>query len=76
MDDSVRVWQETARRRFSKPYPLLIDELLSLADAWGTHYASMTGASRDITALSASMKIHAMTMYTQLAQLHHRLESQ
>lgn len=76
MDESFRLWQETARRRFSKPYPMLIDELLSLADAWGTHYASMTGASRDITALSASMKIHAMTMYTQLAQLHHHLESQ
>lgn len=76
LDDQFRLWEDTARRRFSRPYPLLIDELLSLADAWGAHYASMTGASDNITALSASMKIHAMTMYTRLAQLHNRLESQ
>ena len=76
INEQFALWNKTARQRFTKPYPLLIEELLSLAEAWDTHYASMTGASRDITALSASMKIHAMTMYTQLAQLHQRLESQ
>lgn len=74
MDEQMRLWRQTARQRFGKPYPAMIDGQLAIADSWDTYYSAMKAAD-SLTGLSASMKIHAMTLYTQLAQLHDMLNS-
>ncbi|MBR4080177.1 MAG: SPOR domain-containing protein [Clostridia bacterium] len=70
LNDQYVLWRRTARQRFVQPYPAMIGALLSLADGWDTQYTDLKGASGSVTALSASLKIHAMEQYAHLAQLY------
>lgn len=63
LDQQVSLWANTARSRFARPYPAVIDALLSWADDWQTRYGALTAAAHDATALSAALKAHAMGLY-------------
>ena len=63
LDERIALWASTARSRFARPYPALVDALLRWADAWPARYGVLTGALRDPTALSAALKAQAMALF-------------
>ena len=60
MDDSVTLWAKTARERFLPPRPVMVEQILSCTDRWTEQYRALRSAEA-ATALSAALKIHAMT---------------
>lgn len=63
LDGQVTLWADTARSRFARPYPALIEALLSWADDWQAGYGALLRAADDPTALSAALKARAMALY-------------
>ena len=63
LDGQVTLWADTARSRFARPYPALVEALLSWADEWQTCYRELSAAFGDPTALSAALKAEAMALY-------------
>lgn len=74
MEEQVSLWQATAKARFGKPYPALLEAELALADAWGKLRDELLSAS-DLTALSAGMKSRAMALYEMTALMRAGLQS-
>lgn len=72
LDEQVRLWRETARARFAKPYPALVDMELSMADSWDAKYAAISKAE-NATALSAAMKLQAMALFDESCALRETL---
>lgn len=72
LNEQVRLWRETARARFAKPYPVLVDMELSMADSWDAKYAAISKAE-DATALSAAMKLQAMALFDESCALRETL---
>ncbi|MBE5803790.1 MAG: hypothetical protein E7316_04685 [Clostridiales bacterium] len=68
LDEQIRLWRETARSRFTRPYPELVELEMRLADGWDAKYAAMREAG-DATALSAAMKLQAMALYDESCAL-------
>ena len=63
LNGQVSLWADTARSRFARPYPALVEALLSWTDEWKTCYRELSAAFGDPTALSAALKAEAMTLY-------------
>ena len=63
LDGQVTLWADTARRRFARPYPAMIDALLGWAADWQASYSLLKGALGDPTALSAALKAQGMALY-------------
>lgn len=63
LDDQVALWADTARNRFARPYPAIVEGLLGWADDWQARYGMLTGAADDPTALSAALKAQAMALH-------------
>lgn len=72
LDEQVRLWRETARARFAKPYPTLVDKELSMADSWDAKYAAINKAE-NATSLSAAMKLQAMALFDESCALREAL---
>lgn len=72
LDEQVRLWRETARARFTQPYPELLRMELSMADAWDQKYAAIAKAE-GATALSAAMKLQAMALFDESCGLREAL---
>ncbi|MBQ8312070.1 MAG: SPOR domain-containing protein [Clostridia bacterium] len=72
LDESIRLWQETAGDRFTKPYPELVDMEMQLAAGWKEKHAALQGAE-SATALSAAMKLQAMALYDESCALRQAL---
>lgn len=62
LDDQVTLWADTARDRFPRPYPALVDALLAWADDWQAAAAELE-RTEDPTALSALLKGRAMALH-------------
>ena len=63
LDGQVTLWADTARLRFARPYPAMIDALLGWAADWQASYSLLKGALGDPTALSAALKAQGMALY-------------
>lgn len=72
LDEQVRLWRETARARFIKPYPELLDMELALADAWDGKYAAIS-QSDGATALSAAIKLQSMALFDECCDMRNTL---
>lgn len=68
IDSQVRMWRETARARFTKPYPELVAMEIDLAEKWDSKYAALRKAE-GATAFSAQMKLQAMALYDESCAL-------
>lgn len=72
LDEQVRLWRETARARFTKPYPALLEMELAMADAWDGKFAAIRQAE-GATDLSAAMKLQAMALFDESCGLREAL---
>ena len=63
LDNQITLWADTARTRFARPYPALVELLLGWADGWQASYGALLGATGDPTALSAALKAQAMALH-------------
>lgn len=68
LGEQIDLWRETARARFSKPYPELVEMELTLADGWSARQKALQQAE-GATAYSAQMKLQAMGMYDESCAL-------
>lgn len=68
MDRQMQLWRQTARQRFAKPYPLLLEQLLAAVEAWDGLYGALTEAGT-LTELSAAMKTGGMALFEQMVQM-------
>ena len=64
LDGQVALWADTARNRFARPYPALVEALLDWADEWQACYGELSAVSGDLTRLSAALKAQAMALHT------------
>lgn len=70
LDGQVKLWADTARKRFAAPYPELVDMELSLADGWSSVKQTLTQAANENAAeLSAAFKVEAMRLYARVVSL-------
>lgn len=72
LDEQVRLWRETTRARFTKPYPELVAMELTMADAWDAKFAAIAKAE-GATELSAAMKLQAMALFDESCGLREAL---
>ncbi|MGN0778070.1 MAG: SPOR domain-containing protein [Aristaeellaceae bacterium] len=75
LGESMALWEQTARERFARPYPPLIEGILTMAQAWPESQEAIMQAE-DATALSAAMKQQAMALYDQTGDLRRTLMQQ
>lgn len=62
--DQVAVWASAARERFARPYPELLQELLTWAEGWESIRKQLdTAAAESSSVLSATLKLQAMALY-------------
>lgn len=76
LDGQVTLWADTARNRFARPYPALVEALLGWADDWQGRYGALIGAAGDPTALSAALKAQAMGLYEGNIRFRNQLNEQ
>lgn len=70
IDAQYDTWLSAAAARFDKPYPPLIQGEAALGEAWREVGRTVRAAARqDATALSASLKCGAMTLYAQVVAM-------
>lgn len=72
LDGQIDLWVETARARFTRPYPELVEMELHLAAGWDEKLAALQQA-QSATALSAAMKLQAMALYDESCALRQTL---
>lgn len=65
VDGRMKVWADTARSRFTRPYPALLDMELTLAEHWAATGSSLRQTSGSVTGFSAAIKCEAMRLYAQ-----------
>lgn len=70
--EQIDLWRETARARFVKPYPALVEMELALAQGWTEKYGALQKAE-GATAFSAAMKLQAMGLYDESCALRQAL---
>lgn len=63
IDGQMTLWAETARSRFPKPHPALVEDLLTCAANWTARRKALDGAGDSATELSAALKAQGMAMY-------------
>lgn len=72
LNEQITLWRQTARSRFTAPYPDLITMELHLADLWDAQYTAMVKAD-GAAALSAAMKLQAMALFDEGCELRQQL---
>ncbi|MBQ7866214.1 MAG: SPOR domain-containing protein [Clostridia bacterium] len=72
LDESIRLWQDTAGDRFTRPYPELVEMEMQLAAGWKAKHAALQ-ETESATALSAAMKLQAMALYDESCALRQAL---
>ena len=72
LGEGMALWAQTARERFTQPYPPLVEGILAIARDWPARQTVMEQA-KDATALSAVMKQQAMALYDQASALRRQL---
>lgn len=71
-----QVWADTAKKRFGKPYPDLVSRELTLAEDWQGRQTNLEKAAGEgATALSAQLKLEAMSLYEQVIAMRSGLQS-
>lgn len=75
LDSQFALWQDTASRRFDKPYPAVLAAEMALADAWHSAGREILKAGT-ATDMSAAMKVQAMLLYARVIDMRQSLESQ
>lgn len=77
LGQQIALWQDTAAKRFSRPYPALVEREMALAEGFAARQAVLLEAADDsATLLSAEMKLQAMALYDQGASLRAALENE
>lgn len=74
IDSQLSIWTDTVQKRFTKPYPGLIDSEMAQISEWSAHRSAME-SSADASTLSAAMKCHAMQIYEGVVTLRSTLQS-
>lgn len=70
-------WTDTARSRFTRPYPALIGQLMSLGERWQSHRDALRKAGAEgPTEASAALKVQAMAMFDEAVALRDNLKSE
>lgn len=72
IDSQVQLWLATARERFTKPYPALVETEIALAEKWQEKYAALRNAE-GATDFSAAAKLQAMALYDESCEMRHEL---
>lgn len=65
MDGQITLWEDTARSRFGKDVPTLLEGMLTITDNWDARCAALQTAE-GATALSAELKAQAMGMFDEI----------
>lgn len=71
LDGQVTLWADTARKRFARPYPALVETLLGWAEDWQNRRKALD--TSDVTALSAALKAQAMDLHAWDADFRQRM---
>ena len=66
LDAQITLWEDTARSRFGKSIPALVEDLLAITANWDARLAALQGAST-ATALSAELKAQGMGLFDEIA---------
>ena len=69
LDGQIRLWAETARDRFGSRPPELIAEMLALTAQWTQRQSTLAKSAGDAYDLSASLKAHAMELFSDMIAL-------
>ena len=69
VDGQITLWASTARDRFGRQMPELLQQMLALTDDWGTRKKTLTDAAASVTELSAALKGQGMEMYDDMIRL-------
>lgn len=72
LGESVALWLNTAKARFTAPYPALIQLEIQQAEGWAARQKLLQKAE-GATALSAEMKLQAMALFDQSCELRQQL---
>lgn len=75
LDSAVKLWEETARSRFSGMMPPLFQDMLTITTNWDNRCAALRKAA-DATALSAALKAQAMGMFDEICTWRANLAAQ
>lgn len=75
MDGQITLWEDTARSRFGKTLPALVQGMLNITGNWDARYAQMQ-ACGDATTLSAELKAQAMGMFDEICAWREALSAQ
>lgn len=75
LDDQIALWEDTARSRFGKSIPSLVEGMLEITGGWDARYAAIN-AAEDATAMSAALKAQAMGMYDDICAWREALAAQ
>lgn len=66
LNESISLWADTARERFGKQAPEIVQKLLSIADGWNNCRKTIAAAGDSPTALSAALKGQAMMLFKEI----------
>lgn len=69
MDSRITLWAQTARARFGKAVPEIVQGLLRVTDGWDAQRRQMEKAAGSPTELSAALKGQGMALYDALITL-------
>ena len=64
IDGQISLWMETARSRFGRQAPALVQQLQSFMEAWTPRRKALNAAADSATNLSAALKQQAMGLYS------------
>lgn len=69
MNDRLNLWAGTAKERFGKTLPNLINQMLTVTDGWAARKKTLDQAADSATNLSAALKGQGMSLYDELVRL-------
>lgn len=69
VDGQISLWAQTARERFGRQTPQLVQQLLALTDSWKARCKALEAAAATATTLSAELKGQGMQMYKDMIVL-------
>lgn len=76
LDGQITLWAETARDRFGRQQPELVQQLLNIAQGWKTRCLALREAAGTPEALSAALKTQGMQMYDEMIRLRSALSAE
>jgi len=69
MNGQITLWLKTARERFGREIPPLVQDILNMTNGWSARYRTLKEAADSATALSAALKGQGMEMYRDMITL-------